>query len=87
MTLSSDDSLADNDEDGMPDVYEIWHGGCPTNALDAADLVLVFTASENSGTNLAAALAASVKYSIVEVEPGEEALVEFVPETADAAGS
>ena len=67
--LSSADCVLSTRPDGIPDVYVIQNGGDPAILSDAA-LVPVFTASENSGTNLAAALAASVEYSIVEVEPG-----------------
>ena len=66
---SSVDCVLSTRVDGIPDVYVIQHGGNPDSPSDAA-LVPVFTASENSETNLAAALAASVPYSIVEVEPG-----------------
>ena len=66
---SSADCVFSTRPDGIPDVYVIQNGGDPAILSDAA-LVPVFTASENSGTNLAAALAASVQYSIVEVEPG-----------------
>ena len=65
------DAYADPDEDGIPNLYEYHHGTMP-HVADAADIerIVAGGTGPNAVETLAAALAASSPYSVIEVADG-----------------
>lgn len=65
------DAYADPDEDGIPNLYEYHHGTMP-HVADAANIerIVAGGTGPNAVETLAAALAASSPYSVIEVADG-----------------
>ena len=61
--------MSDADCDGIPDVYELANNTNPY-VPDYAAAPKILAGVEGGASNLAAALSASVPYSIIEIAPG-----------------